>query len=213
MSTAPIQRQLTYRAKKTALAWSTAGAAGIVLVGRGVGGLEATAKDLTVPCLVASGDVSAPGDAQAILDKAVAQFGRVDALVNAHGHMNDPDTALTGKIDPTLWWEDFVRLPSSPSRFCGRYCKNDHDQLTSAGQEVNVRGVYNMCHAFINATGGKGTVVNLVSLAAGSSAPGLSAYGSSKLAVIKLGELLHLGRCTTGLLCCWLFCSCGTDDR
>lgn len=50
-----------------------------------------------------------------------------------------------------------------------------------------------MCHYFIKATGGKGTIINLVSLAAAFLIPGMSSYATSKLAVIKLGEFLDLG--------------------
>lgn len=59
-------------------------------------------------------------------------------------------------------------------------------------QEVNVHGVYNMCHGFINATGGQGTIINLVSLGASFLMPGMSGYSASQLATIKLGEFLDL---------------------
>lgn len=59
-------------------------------------------------------------------------------------------------------------------------------------QEVNVHGVYNMCHGFINATGGEGTILNLVSLGASFLMPGMSGYSASQLATIKLGEFLDL---------------------
>ena len=38
-----------------------------------------------------------------------------------------------------------------------------------------MRGVYNMTHAFIQATGGKGTIVNVVGLSAALVIPGVSA--------------------------------------
>lgn len=50
-----------------------------------------------------------------------------------------------------------------------------------------------MCHYFIKATGGKGAIINLVSLGASFLFPGMSSYATSKLAVIKLGEFLDLG--------------------
>lgn len=59
-------------------------------------------------------------------------------------------------------------------------------------QEVNVHGVYNMCHSFVNATGGQGTIINLVSLGASFLMPGMSGYSASQLATIKLGEFLDL---------------------
>ena len=51
-----------------------------------------------------------------------------------------------------------------------------------------------MCHYFIKATGGKGTIINAVSLGASFLFPGMSSYSISKLAMIKLGEFLDLGR-------------------
>ena len=50
-----------------------------------------------------------------------------------------------------------------------------------------------MCHYFIKATGGKGTIINAVSLGASFLFPGMSSYSISKLAMIKLGEYLDLG--------------------
>ena len=67
----------------------------------------------------------------------------MDALINVAGSMNRD--AMTSTIDPSDWWNDF---------------------------EVNVRGTYNMIHYFIAATGGKGMVVNIVSLAASFLMPG-----------------------------------------
>lgn len=49
-----------------------------------------------------------------------------------------------------------------------------------------------MCHGFVNATGGKGTVINLASLAAFLPNAGMSGYSTAVLAVIKLGEFLDL---------------------
>lgn len=60
------------------------------------------------------------------------------------------------------------------------------------GQETNVLGVYNFCHGFLDATGGKGTIINLVSLAATLLSPGMSGYGASELALVRLGEYLNL---------------------
>lgn len=49
-----------------------------------------------------------------------------------------------------------------------------------------------MCHAFIKATGGEGTIINLVSLGASFLMPGMSGYSASQMATIKLGEFLDL---------------------
>ena len=73
-------------------------------MGRNISGLEATAKAMAVPSLIAAGDVTKPEDAKAVIDKAVAQFGKIDVLINVAAHINH-DT-MTGEVDPSVWWED-----------------------------------------------------------------------------------------------------------
>jgi short-subunit dehydrogenase len=51
-----------------------------------------------------------------------------------------------------------------------------------------------MIHHFIKATNGRGTVINLVSLAASLLVPGMSSFSASHLALIKLTECLDLGK-------------------
>ncbi|KAH6869512.1 hypothetical protein B0T10DRAFT_418474 [Thelonectria olida] len=134
---------------------------GIALVGRNAESLEKVAKDIVHPTQVITiaADVVSVAACEDIFKKAVAQFGRVDALVNTAGTTN---VDAIGQIDPKVWWANFVRT-------------------------------YNMILAFINAIGGKGTAINLVSLGAWIvRGPGLSGYSASKLAVIKLGECLDL---------------------
>ncbi|KAK8060540.1 hypothetical protein PG996_010470 [Apiospora saccharicola] len=147
-----------------ARAWALAGAKAVVLVGRRLEALEKAAKDLetTAATLLLTGDISALQDAEAIVKQAAAKFGRIDALVNAAGPMN---VGPVGTIDPEAWWQNF---------------------------EGGVRGKFNMIHAFIHATGGEGTVVNIASLGASFLMPGMSGYSSSMLAVVKLGECLDV---------------------
>lgn len=57
-------------------------------------------------------------------------------------------------------------------------------------QEVNLKGSYILAHYFIATCGGTGTIINLVSMGASFTVPGISAYSGSKLAVIKLDEYL-----------------------
>ncbi|MCJ1423336.1 hypothetical protein MMC29_001219 [Sticta canariensis] len=146
-----------------AKAWSLAGAAGICLVGRTASTLESTAKSLHVPSLVATGDLVSESDAKSIIEQAVAKFGKVDALIHSAGSMNGGGPS--GEVEPSRWFSDF---------------------------EVNVKGSYNISHYFIKATGGKGTIINLVTLGASFLFPNMSSYASSKLALIKLGEFLDL---------------------
>ncbi|KAI0191876.1 hypothetical protein F4808DRAFT_443537 [Astrocystis sublimbata] len=147
-----------------AKAWSTAGAAGIVLVGRKSEGLSKAQADLgskSEVLTIATG-LGSSADTDAAFSKTLEKFGRVDVVVNAVGAMN---VAPVGAQAADAWWENF---------------------------EVNVKTAYNISHSFVTVAGGKGTLINLVSLAASFLAPAMSGYSASKLALVKLGECLDL---------------------
>jgi len=80
---------------------STVGAKGIVLVGRNIGKLEECAKVLKVPSLVVSGNVTSESDVKSIFEKAVADFGKLDVLINAAGTMNQG--VMTGEVELAQW--------------------------------------------------------------------------------------------------------------
>lgn len=61
-------------------------------------------------------------------------------------------------------------------------------------QESNVKGTFLTTHYFIKAFGAKGTIVNIASVGASLSVPGLSSYSAAKLAAIKFGESVNLGK-------------------
>lgn len=61
-------------------------------------------------------------------------------------------------------------------------------------QEVNVKGTYILAYYFIKTFSGEGTLIDLVSMGASFTVPGINSYSSSKLATIKLGEHLDLGK-------------------
>lgn len=69
--------------------FAEAGAAGIVIVGRGVGKGRVVAKSITdetgVPVEMVGADLGSIDDARAIIPAADKRFGRVDILVNAAG--------------------------------------------------------------------------------------------------------------------------------
>lgn len=134
------------------------------MFGRKRADLESIAAELAVPTIVVTGSVTAEQDVASLFDETMAKFGHIDSLVNCAGTF--AFGAMTGQVDPSAWFLDF---------------------------ETNVKGTYNMTHYFIKATGGRGTIINIVSLGASFLAPGMSSYASSKLAVIKLGELLEVG--------------------
>ncbi|KAI1161008.1 NAD(P)-binding protein [Nemania serpens] len=146
----------------TAKAWDNAGAKGIVLLGRTKSVLDKAAEDLKAKTkvLVVKADISELSDVEAAFKQAIAEFGRVDVIVNTSS-VDSPGPI--GGIAPAEWWKAF---------------------------EVNVKGAFNICHTFIAVSGGKGTIINLVTLSASLLFPGTSAYATSKLALIKLGECL-----------------------
>jgi NAD(P)-dependent dehydrogenase (short-subunit alcohol dehydrogenase family) len=155
---------LTVAHKAIAKAWAEAGAKGVVITGRDAKKLENAAAELKSDNLmVLAGDVSNEKDVQATFEKTVAKFGTVDVVIHTAGTGNMSD--MIGKISPSKWWVDY---------------------------ETNVKGYYNLAHYFINTTGGKGTFINLVSLGASFLAPGMSSYGSAKLASVRLAEFLDL---------------------
>lgn len=80
-----ILRLIGVGRQNIASACSTAGAKGIVLVGCNIGKLEETVKALKVPSFVVSRNVTPESDVKSIFEKAVAEFGKLDVLINAMG--------------------------------------------------------------------------------------------------------------------------------
>ncbi|KAI4598851.1 hypothetical protein KJ359_002744 [Pestalotiopsis sp. 9143b] len=145
-----------------AKSWSIAGAEGIVLVGRNVESLQKAKDDLDSASKVTSvvANVTSVQDTDQVFQQTLDRFGRVDVVVTAFGTMN---VAPVGAQDPVAWWENF---------------------------EVNLKSFYNVAHSYITTNGGKGTLINLTSLAASFVSPGMSGYGGAKLAAIRLAETI-----------------------
>ncbi|KAI1140045.1 oxidoreductase-like protein [Hypoxylon sp. FL0543] len=101
--------------------------------------------------------------------------GKLDILVNNAGFMT-PALPVT-ESDTSSWWRTM---------------------------EVNVKGVYLMSKYFIplllSVPEGPRTMININSVAAHNLRPMASAYGTSKLAVLKLAEFLMVEAGTKGLL-------------
>jgi 3-oxoacyl-[acyl-carrier protein] reductase len=119
-------------------------------------------------------DVTDPASAQAMADAAVAQFGRLDGLVN--------NAALYGALKGGR----FDGIPESEWDAC---------------MAVNVKGIWNCCKAAVpamRAADGNegGSIVNIASLAATYGMPYGLHYTTSKAAVIGLtrGLARELGR-------------------
>ena len=84
-------------------------------------------------------------------------------------------------MESSQWLNDFVILNA----------KTTSVRVLIREQDLNVRRPYSICHYCIQATDGKGTIVNATSLDA--SFLHVSSYAASKLALIKIGEFLDLG--------------------
>lgn len=107
-------------------------------------------------------DITKATEVDGAFKKAVAQFGQVDVVVNTSSIANLGPVAL---IDSSGWSETL---------------------------DANVNGLFNVSRAFINTNGGKGTLINLTSALAAKAVPGMSAYIVTKLAQIKLLELIDI---------------------
>ncbi|KAL8923536.1 MAG: hypothetical protein Q9172_003072 [Xanthocarpia lactea] len=150
-----------------AMAWAQAGAAGIVLVGRTATSLDLTAQGVSqisdsLPVMVQPADVSDEIGVKSAFAKIKTRFGKAHVLVNAAGSMGG---GMIGDAPLESWWGDF---------------------------ETNVKGTFLPIQSFIQSFGGEGTVINLVSTAVALALPGISSYASSKLAVVKIGQILSL---------------------
>ncbi|KAL4913081.1 hypothetical protein BDW62DRAFT_205885 [Aspergillus aurantiobrunneus] len=100
-------------------------------------------------------------------------FGGVDILVNNAGYLDSFDAFAD--TDPDDWWRTY---------------------------EVNVKGVYLMARAFLPLVlkSNDKTIIACASIGAVSTQPGMSAYQSSKTAVVRLNDLLMVDYGEQGLL-------------
>jgi NAD(P)-dependent dehydrogenase (short-subunit alcohol dehydrogenase family) len=138
---------------------ATAGAAGIVIMGRNAAKGQAVADSLPCPALFVQADFANVEDCQRVIAEADARFGRVDVLVNAGA-----STARGTIVD------------TSPETF---------DALFS----TNVRGPYFLMQAAIKlmiAKGIEGAICNIGSISALAGQPFINAYCASKGALTTL---------------------------
>ena len=176
----PTSWRLT-REQETARAWAIAGAEGIILVGRKASLLQEPAEAIAsinkdVKVLTVTADLTSEADVEELFSQAKTTFGKVDVVVNTAGTMTG---GPIGDMTPQQWWTDFVSCPLPLD-----------ESDTDVKQEVNVKGTYTLTHHYLKTFGSSGTLINLVSLGASMTAPGISSYSTSKLAVIKLSESL-----------------------
>jgi len=149
-----------------AIGWATAGAKGIILVGRNEEPLKGTANAIKnindeVDILVFPADMTLESDIEQLYKSVRKKFEKVHVLVNCAG------SAYRGnivEIDVAKWWTNF---------------------------ETNVKGPFLMSRYFINTFGADNTIINISTIAAGTFFPGASSYSVSKLAALKITEFLE----------------------
>ena len=139
--------------------------ANVVLSARSAGGLRATAAQAGAEgerTLVVPGDVSRAEDCQELVQKAVARFGRLDAIVNNAGVI--APIAPLAAAEPEAWQRNIA---------------------------VNLVGPFYLMHfALPQLRPRRGRVVNVSSGAAVRPTPGWSAYCAAKAALNHLTAVL-----------------------
>ena len=123
----------------------------------GLGGAAAEVKEAGAGVAQLRTDVSSAADVEALVERAVAEFGRLDVMANIAGVLSDSRVADLEEADL--------------------------DRILA----VNLKGVFFGCRAAVRAMGeGPGSIVNMASSAAFAPYPTLSAYSASKAGVVAL---------------------------
>ena len=149
-----------------ALGLAAAGA-DVVATSRSISGIESVAKEIE-SChrrtLVLPSDVTDRSSLQNLHDRVIAEFGRIDILVNSAG--------ITQKV-PVLDWTD-----------------EEWDRIMG----VNLKGVLFACQIFGRSmiAAQYGRIINIASLATSVAFHGVAAYGASKAAVGTLTQSLAI---------------------
>ncbi|GBE89718.1 Short chain dehydrogenase citE [Sparassis crispa] len=167
--------------KGIAIAFAKAGVSSLVLVARSnmtaleTECLTAQRPGQSLKVLALSGfDTTDPTQVADAAKKVKETFGRLDILVNNAG-LVEP-LHLVADSDPAEWWKVW---------------------------EVNIRGTYNVTRAFLPLLiecGGDKTIINMSSFSAHLIVPTCSAYLTSKLAILRLTELVALEYGSQGVI-------------
>lgn len=139
-----------------------------------VDGLEETAaqvREVGGRAVAVRTDVTRRPDLDALVARAVEEFGRLDLMANVAGIISDASVAKTRE-------EDLDRI-----------------------LDVNVKGVFLGCQAALAVMRprGAGSIVNMASQAAFQAVPGLSAYCVSKAGVVALTRVLAVEAARHGI--------------
>ena len=133
----------------------------------GLDTLTAEIEAAGAKALAVLGDIGSEHDAQAMVDSALAQFGRLDILVNNAAAPQGLDRDVIDEI-PIEVFDEVIR--------------------------VNLRGTYLMCRAAVPAMRKQrwGRIINISSMAGVIGAPRSSPYSASKAGVIGLTRALSM---------------------
>lgn len=137
----------------------------VVLASRKQEGLDAVAAEIQEAggtALAVATHTGHPTEVEALFDRAVAEFGKVDGLVN--------NAATNVYFGPMLGIEEAA-----------------WDKIF----EVNVKGYFNAARAFATRAAG-GAIVNIASVSGMRAAPMQGVYGMTKAAVISMTQSLSV---------------------
>jgi len=157
-----------------AKSWAAGGAAGVAICARSASSLEAVAAELKainpdVDVLAQACDTTKPEEVEKLFLAAKKQFGKLDVVIANVGvaTTTSPEDSKIGVQDPEVWW----------------------NQVTS-----NIRSTHLTAHYFVKTFGPDptGTCIIMTSGAAAIIPPGLSAYGMTKQACIRITEYLDV---------------------
>ena len=157
-----------------AVALAAAGA-DVAIAARSQDGLAETAREVTDlgrKAFVFPLDVTRQDDVTAAVHEAIRLLGQLDIVVNNAGGMNFMVPFLDMRISG---WEKVMRLNLDSTIYV---CQ-------AAGAHMRERG--------------RGSVINVASVAGMSGAPGLSPYGASKAAVISVTKTLAVEWAASGI--------------
>ena len=158
------------------LARSHGGEAGIVLAARNTEKLDAVAaqcRESGAQALVAVTNVSEEPECRALIEAAIAQFGRIDALVNNAG-MSAQALFSDVRAQDLHWYEKLMK--------------------------VNLWGAVWCTHAALpHLKASQGRIVAVSSLAGLVGVPGRTAYSATKFAMTGFFEALRAELKTTGV--------------
>ena len=173
--------------RSMAEALASAGAR-VAVLGRTTSGLEKTAEAIRMAggaCLAVQADVMDEGDCRVARDRVIAEYGRIDILVNAAGGASPSASTETEQIMPESGSARTV-LDLSLADF-------------RATGDLNFLGTFIPTQAFLEpmVKAGSGSVVNIASMGAEWPLTRSPAYSAGKAAVVNYTKWLamHTARC------------------